>query len=133
MANQPKPEYVNVPQDWPQYKRPDGRVVDLNKCCIHDNPDDPTGCDCCYDGWKNDLNTKQKEFGTLMESAAQAQATLLFYKGRRDGLKKWLDDLTQLDEYALEIRDQFELIISQVDKICDNAGHTVKAVEYSFA
>ena len=130
MANQPK--YVDVPAEWTQYKRPDGKIVDLKKCCIHDNPDDPTGCDCCYDEWVNDLNAKQKEFGTLVESAAQAQLTLLFYKSRRDGLKKWVDDLTLLDEYVLDICDQFELIISQLDKICTNAGHTVKAVEILF-
>jgi hypothetical protein len=131
MANQSIPEYVDIKPEWTKVVR-DGKEVDLTKCCMHETAEDPKGCDCCYDEWNNDLKNKQKDYGKLLEEASQAQATLLFYKGRRDGLKKWLDDLNQLDEYALEICDQFELIISQVDKICCNAGHTVKAVEILF-
>ncbi|HWJ90776.1 MAG TPA: hypothetical protein VNR87_06675 [Flavisolibacter sp.] len=125
-------EYEIVPIDnWTEYSQGDRRV-DLKKCCMHENPDDQKCCDCCYDEWSNQLNEKQKEYGTLVENAAQAQASLIFYKGRRDGLKKWLDDLTQLEDYTADICDQFDLIISQVDKICYSAGNTVKAVEILF-
>src|SRR5688572_7928971 len=133
MANQNKYKYVPIdPERWHIVVRPDNKEINLDKCCIYDNPDDPGGCDCCYDNWNDELKIKLKDFGKAVETANQAQAKLLFYRSRRDGLKQWLVDLDLLDDYTSEICDQFELIISQVEKICSSSVNTVRAIEILF-
>ena len=120
-------KYVPIADGW----ETDGKTS-LKDCCFKDPKDDPKGCDCCYDNWNDELKNKRDEFGRKSEAANQAKDKLAFSKGRRDGFKKWRDDLTTLDEQSREICDQFSLIISQVSKICSASGCTVKAVEILF-
>jgi hypothetical protein len=118
--------YDNIPSDW-DTKSKNGQTI--KDCCKSGGSDEPSGCDCCYDEWNNELKSKSGLFGQKTEEALQAKEALLFSKARRDGFKKWFDELVLVDEYSRDICDQFSLIISQVDKICDSSRRTIKAVE----
>jgi hypothetical protein len=128
MSTTPKKckDYQNIPDDWCKTTVGD-HEVDVKDCCIKGPSDDPKGCDCCYDTWNDELKDKQKQWGQLSEEASQAQDKLTFSKVKRDGFKKWRDDLLLIDEYSADVCHQFDLIISQVQKICKSTKHTVKA------
>jgi hypothetical protein len=129
MAIQCKP-YRDIPTDWDTRSRDGG--PSLKDCCSTGTTEEPTGCDCCYDEWNNELKSKRGLFGQKTEEALQAKEKLLFSKTRRDGFKKWYDELALVDEYAREICDQFSLIISQVDQVCSSSKRTIDAVEILF-
>jgi hypothetical protein len=103
--------------------------IDLQDCCIKDPKDEPKTPDCCYNSWSDELKLKRDAFGEKTEIADQARDRLASIKGRRDGFRKWYEDLQKLHEYSGDICDQFDLIISQVSKICGSSRYTVKAVE----
>lgn len=125
-SNKCKP-YQPIPKDWDDKGEPK-----LKDCCKSNTQDDPTGCDCCYDTWSDELKKRQDEFGRANEMASQAKDKLAFSKSKRDGLKKWLDEMVLLDDYSKDICNQFSLIISSVDKICSSSGYTIKAVDILF-
>lgn len=122
--------YEDIPDDWDS-KSKDGKKP-IKECCKGDSSEEPPGCDCCYDEWNNELKSKSGLLGQKTEEAERAKEALLFSKARRDGFKKWFDELVLVDEYSREICDQFSLITSQVDKICHSSRRTIKAVEILF-
>lgn len=122
--------YRDIPNDWDTRTKDGGPSI--KDCCRTATTEEPTGCDCCYDEWSNELKSKEGLFGQKTEEALQAKERLLFSKIRRDGFKKWYDELTLVDEYTREICDQFSLILSQVDQVCSSSRRTIDAVEILF-
>lgn len=122
-------EYVAIPEEWYHYKDEHGDTRDLQDCCIKGSSGDPKGCDCCYDNWNDELKEKQKKWGELSEESKQAKDNLAFSKSKRDGFKKWKDDLVVMQDNTADICNQFDLIISQVHKMCSSSKQTVKATK----
>src|SRR5687768_13269745 len=80
------------------------------KCCIEDPNDTPTGCDCCYDTWKKELNEASLQYSQVNEEAKQINEKYKYVTLERDKFKEWMDDLTKADQLAKEVCIQFQVI-----------------------
>lgn len=104
----------------------------IKECCEKEDPDDPRGCDCCYDTWSEELKEVNTKFSRADEEAKQAAMDLAYISERRNKLKIWYDELTEAHELSQYICDQLELIHDQVEKVTVNTGHAVKAIKILF-
>ncbi len=114
--------YQPIPSDW------DKDVLD----CCQQTPDDPTCIECCYDTWQNELKVVTQKYNSAKENADQLQKKLAFITDRRNKYRKWLDELNNAQDLALDICNQLELIAVQSDKIWYNSCKAVDAVEILF-
>lgn len=102
------------------------------ECCKPDDGDTPPGCDCCYNTWASELEQVNSDMNRLREEAFQMDEQYNFLTGRRDKFKFWFDDLVRTDQLATVICDEFEVILSQTEKICTNSHKTVEAINILF-
>ena len=103
--------------------------VKIKECCDKENPDDPRGCDCCYDDWLDELKKVKAKYGEAEEKAKQLNEELSLVTDRRDKLKKWYDELTKADELARKICDQLEVLLTQTSKVGTNTELAVLAIK----
>ena len=101
----------------------------IKDCCAKENPDDPSGCDCCYDSWLLELKDVKVKYSQTEEKAKQLKDELSVVADRRDKLKKWFDELTTANDLARKICDQLEIILTQTDKIATNTDLAVQAIK----
>lgn len=104
----------------------------IEECCDKEDPNDPRGCDCCYDTWTEELREVNTKFSRADEEARQVSMDLAFLSERRNKLKTWYDELTDAHELAQHICDQLEIMQDQIEKITVNTGHAVKAIKILF-
>jgi len=112
--------YQKLPSDW------DAKI---KECCDKENPDDPRGCDCCYDDWVEELKDVKVKYGAAEEKAKQLKEELALVTDRRDKLKKWYDELTKANELARAICDQLEVLLTQTGKVGINTDLAVQAIK----
>src|ERR1700730_5171187 len=117
-------DYQVLGTDWQTDKKID--------CCTKDGSETPPCCDCCYDTWTLELKNVSKEYNKVNEQANQINDQYKYIVIRRDKFKMWYDDLTKANDLAKTVCDQFEVIISQIEKICTNSGKAVDAIEILF-
>lgn len=115
--------YQPIPPDWDKET-----VLD---CCTKQTTEDPC-TDCCYDTWQNELKVVTQKYNSANETAAQLQKMLAFVTDRRNKYRKWLDELNNAQDLAVEICNQLELIALQSDKIWYNSCKAVDAIEILF-
>jgi len=101
----------------------------IKECCQTENPDDPKGCDCCYDTWLEELKGVKTRYSEAEEQAKLLAAELAFVSDRRNKLKSWYDELTKADELARQLCDQIEVFIDQIGKVSSNTRLAVKAIK----
>jgi len=104
----------------------------IAECCKSEVPTDVPGGDCCYDSWQNKLKIVKTEVDEVTEDANLYKAQLDIIIKRRDKLKKWVDELTDVDELADSICDQLELLINQTESISKNTDKAIKAIRILF-
>lgn len=102
------------------------------ECCTKDPSETPPGCDCCYDSWKEELIKVKRDYNKANEEAVQVNEQYKFTVWQRDKFKTWLDDLVKAHQLSQDVCNQFEVIISQAEKICINSEKSVKAIEILF-
>ncbi len=119
-----KHNYQPIATDWDKET-----ILD---CCKKENPGDPTCVECCYDTWQDELKKVTQRYSSVREKADQLQTKLTFITDRRNKYRKWLDELNNAQDLALEICNQLELIAVQSDKIWYNSCKAVDAVEILF-
>lgn len=101
----------------------------IKECCQAENPDDPKGCDCCYDTWLAELKDVKTRYSEAEEQAKLLAAELAFISDRRNKLKAWYDELTKADELSRQLCDQIEVFIDQIGKVSANTRLAVKAIK----
>lgn len=101
----------------------------IKACCDGDNPDEPKGCDCCYDTWKAELREVNTKYSEAEEVARLLTAELVFMAERRDRLKNWYDELTKANDLAQHICQQLEVMLSQTKKIATNTKYAIEAIK----
>jgi hypothetical protein len=111
--------YQNLPENW------DSKI---KECCDKENPDDPRGCDCCYDDWVEELKDVKVKYSAAEEKVNQLKKELSLITDRRDKLKKWYDELTIANELARKICHDLEVLLCQAGKVGTNTYLTVKAI-----
>ena len=120
-------------KDLKYEKLGDGWKTDPDiECCTKDPSETPPGCDCCYDTWKEELIVVKRNYNKANEEAIQANERYKFIVWQRDKFKAWLDDLIKTHQLSQDICNQFEVTISQTEKICTNSDKTVDAIEILF-
>ena len=107
----------------------DGWDSKIKECCDKENPDDPRGCDCCYDTWQDELKEVKTKYSETEEKAKQLKEELTIVADRRDRLKTWYDELTKANDLHRKICDQLELLLTQTDKVSTNADLAVRAIK----
>lgn len=107
----------------------EGWDAKIKECCDKENPDDPRGCDCCYDTWVDELKEVKTKYSETEEKAKQLKEELTIVADRRDRLKAWYDELTKANDLHRKICDQLELILTQSDKISTNTDLAVRAIK----
>jgi hypothetical protein len=112
--------YQQLPTDW------DSKI---KECCDKENPDDPRGCDCCYDDWVKELKDVKVKYGAAEEKVKQLKEELSLVIDRRDRLKKWYDELTKANDLARKICDQLEVLLTQTGKVATNTELAVQAIK----
>lgn len=101
----------------------------IEKCCKKKPEDeDPCGGDCCSDSWQNELNEVKTNYSKAVEEARQAREHYDLIRDRRDQLKVWWDELKNAEDLVRDICQQFELIVSQSEKIHINAKWASDAI-----
>jgi len=111
--------YQKLPENW------DSKI---KECCDKENPDDPRGCDCCYDDWVEELKEVKVKYSAVEEKLNQLKKELSLVSERRDKLKKWYDELTIANELARKICHDLEVLLCQAGKVGTNTYLTVKAI-----
>ena len=111
--------YQNLPENWDST---------IKECCDKENPDDPRGCDCCYDDWVEELKEVKGKYSATEEKVNQLKKELSLIIERRDKLKKWFDELTIANELARKICHHLDVLLCQADKVGKNTYLTVKAI-----
>lgn len=101
----------------------------IRDCCGQGTQDDPGGCDCCYDNWKEELKQVNTEYGASVEKASQLKGQLAVISDRRDKLKNWYDELTQANDLARQFCGQLDIMLAQSKKISTNTNLTVEAIK----
>lgn len=112
--------YQKLPENW------DSKI---KECCDKENPDDPRGCDCCYDDWVEELKDVKGKYSAAEEKVKQLKEELSLVIDRRDKLKKWYDELTKANELARKICDQLEVLLAQAGKVGTNTELAVQAIK----
>lgn len=107
----------------------DGWETKIKECCDKENPDDPRGCDCCYDTWQDELKEVKLKYSESEEKAKQIKDELTIVVDRRDRLKNWYDELTKANDLARKICDQLELLLTHAEKVSTNTSLAVKAIK----
>lgn len=116
--------YQPISPDWDK-----DTILD---CCKKENPGDPTCVECCYDTWQDELKKVTQKYNSVKENADQLQKKLAFITDRRNKYRRWLDELNDAQDLALDICNQLELIAVQSDKIWYNSCKAVDAIEILF-
>lgn len=98
-------------------------------CCDTEDPNDPQGCECCYDTWQEELQKVTITYSQQNEKARLLALELLSATQRRDTLKAWYDELTQTDYLSQHIIDLLEVMLYQAEKIAANTATTVEAIK----
>ena len=111
--------YQNLPENW------DSKI---KECCDKEDPDNPSGCDCCYDDWVKELKDVKGKYSAAEEKVNQLKKELSLVTDRRDKLKKWYDELTIANELARKICHDLEVLLCQAGKVGTNTYLTVKAI-----
>jgi hypothetical protein len=111
--------YQNLPENW------DSKI---KECCDKEDPDNPSGCDCCYDDWVQELKSVKVKYSAAEEKVNQLKKELSLVADRRDKLKKWYDELTIANELARKICHDLEVLWCQAGKVGTNTYLTVKAI-----
>lgn len=101
----------------------------IKECCEKEDPDDPKGCDCCYDTWQEELKDVKTRYSEAEEQARLLAAELAFVSDRRNKLKGWYDELTKADELSRRLCNQIEVFIDQIGKVSSNTKLAVKAIK----
>lgn len=101
----------------------------IKECCDKENPDDPRGCDCCYDTWQDELKEVKTKYSETEEKAKQLKEELTIVADRRDRLKTWYDELTKANDLHRKICDQLELFLTQTEKVSTNTDLAVHAIK----
>jgi predicted nuclease with TOPRIM domain len=101
----------------------------VKECCDMEDPDDPRGCDCCYDTWQDELKVVKTKYSESEEKAKQLKGELTIIVERRDRLKNWYDELTKANDLARKLCDQLELFLAQAEKVSTNTDLAVKAIK----
>ena len=104
---------------------------DVLDCCTT-TADDPTCIECCYDTWQSELKVVTRKYNIAAETANQLQKKLTFITDRRNKYRKWLDELNNAQDLALDICNQLELIAVQSDKIWYNSCKAIDAIKILF-
>lgn len=117
--------YITLPADW------DERASIL-KCCKQKDNDVPTGADCCYDQWVEELKQVNQRYKRAEEQSKQKATELAYVTERRDSFKKWFDELTKLDELQKDLCHQLAIIFCQAQKVGTNTQYTVDAIKILF-
>jgi|AntRauTorcE11897_2_1112592.scaffolds.fasta_scaffold18658_2 hypothetical protein len=104
----------------------------IKECCEKEDPNDPRGCDCCYDSWTEELREVNTKFSEADEKARQVSMDLAYVSERRDKLKTWYDELTKAHDLSQHICDQLEIMQDQVVKITTNTQYAVDAIKILF-
>lgn len=104
----------------------------IEECCQKEDPNDPRGCDCCYDTWAEELREVNTKFSRADEEARQVSMDLAYVSERRNKLKTWYDELTEAHDLSQHICDQLEIMQDQIEKVTVNTGHAVKAIKILF-
>ena len=112
--------YKNLEEGW---------EAKIKECCDKENPDDPRGCDCCYDTWQDELKDVKLKYSETEEKAKQLKDELNIVIDRRDRLKQWFDELTKANDLARKICDQLELLLTHAEKVATNTKWAVKAIK----
>lgn len=112
---------------YDKLKKQNWQKGNILECCFGDNPDDPSGGDCCYNSWNTELLQVNTTYSEAEERARQILYEYNIIALRRDRLKTWYDELTKLDNTARKICDQLEVFINQIEKIYTNTELAVKA------
>ncbi len=110
---------------------PDWDKETILDCCTKQTTDDPC-IECCYDTWQDELKVVTQKYNSAKETADQLQKKLVFITDRRNKYRKWLDELNNAQDLAIEICNQLELIAVQSDKIWYNSCKAVDAIEILF-
>lgn len=100
----------------------------IRECCDKEDPDDPRGCDCCYDSWTEELKEVNTKYSEADEEAKQLSIELTYISGRRDQLKNWYDELTEAHDLSRQICDQLEIMEDQTEKVAMNTEYAIKAI-----
>lgn len=112
--------YQNLPDNWDDSTK---------ECCNKEDPENPAGCDCCYDSWQDELKVVSLTYNESQEKAQQLKDKLAVIADRRDRLKTWYDEMTKANELARNICDQLEIVVDQTQKISINTGLAVQAIK----
>jgi len=101
----------------------------IKECCDKENPDNPAGCDCCYDNWQIELKDVKVKYSQSEEKARQLKDELTIVSDRRDRLKKWYDELTTANDLAGKICDQLDVFLTQTGKVATNTDLAIQAIK----
>ena len=112
--------YQKLPENW---------NAGTKDCCDKEDPENPRGCDCCYDSWQDELKEVNLSYNDSQEKVNQLKGKLTVLTDRRDRLKTWYDEMTTANELARKICDQLEILIEQTGKVATNTCLTVKAIK----
>lgn len=104
----------------------------IKECCDMEDPDDPKGCDCCYDTWREELKEVNTNYSEADEEARQLSSDLAYISERKNKLKIWYDELTQAHDLSQQICDQLEVMQDQIEKVAQNTEYAVKAIKILF-
>ncbi|MET0637500.1 MAG: hypothetical protein ABWZ25_15820 [Chitinophagaceae bacterium] len=119
-----KEKYVELGTDW--------QTDDAIECCTKDPGQTPTGCDCCYDSWVEELKKVKQDFGQVNEDAIQLNEQYKQVTAERDKLKSWLDDLDKADDLSRTLCNQVNIMTSQTEKICINTDKSTESIGILF-
>lgn len=110
-------------------KLPDNWDDSTKECCDKEDPENPKGCDCCYDSWQDELKVVNLTYNESQEKARQLKDQLTVVADRRDRLKTWHDEMTKANDLARKICDQLEIMLDQTGKIAINTDLAVQAIK----
>ncbi len=101
----------------------------IKECCDKEDPDNPKGCDCCYDTWTEELKDVNTKYSEASEEALHVSMELAYIAERRDKLKIWYDELTKANDLSQYICDQLEVMQDQIEKVAKNTRYAIKAIK----
>lgn len=110
-------------------KLPDNWNAGTKNCCDKEDPENPRGCDCCYDSWQDELKEINLSYNESKEKSEQLKSQLTVVTDRRDRMKAWRDEMETANDLARKICDQIEIMLNQTGKIAINTCFTVKAIK----
>lgn len=115
--------YCPLPPEWED---------EIIECCPETTVEDPTGSDCCYDVWKEQLSRVNRKFKEADEKAKRLQRQLDSAIMFRDKYKAWYEDLFKTNELAEYICQHLSVFAAQVDNICCTTQNGAQAINLLF-